>query len=412
MFRDVLIFLSAYVSLFAVTYYLLSFLSAKEKKVVEIAFKDLPSVTIAIPAHNESDTIIETIRSALELEYPKNKLEIIVIDNASKDDTYKKAISLKDSRLRVFKETKVGKGNALNLALKKARGEIFVSMDADTFATKESLKRMVRYFADPGVMCVTPSMTVRNTKKILEKIQQIEYFLGVYLRKAFSTMNAIHVTPGAFSVYRKSFFDKTGGYEADNMTEDMEVALRIQYKNYKIECSDDAVVYTKVPNKFKDLLIQRRRWYYGWIQNILKYRRIFSRDYGELGTIVLPVAIITIFLAIILTSYLVFTALSDVVREITLLNTVNFDFSNKFKFSEYVAERYLFSLFSDPKFLILIVFIGITSMYMVFAKMRVKQHSNIKFSLPIFLILYSFLLSFWWLLSIVYALFVRKISWR
>jgi cellulose synthase/poly-beta-1,6-N-acetylglucosamine synthase-like glycosyltransferase len=83
--------------------------------------------------------------------------------------------------------------------------------------------------------------------------------MGVFLRKAFSSVNAVHITPGAFSIYRKEFFDKYGGFHEHTLTEDMEMALRIQFNHFVIANNPDAVVYTIAPNKFIPLMKQRRR---------------------------------------------------------------------------------------------------------------------------------------------------------
>ena len=96
-----------------------------------------------------------------------------------------------------------------------------------------------------------------------------------------SLVNAIHVTPGPFSIFRKEVFDKIGKYKHAHTTEDIEIALRMQKHHMKIENAPDAYVYTNTPKTVKSLYKQRKRWIYGFIQNALDYRGLFfKKKYG------------------------------------------------------------------------------------------------------------------------------------
>jgi len=389
MLKEILIYISVYVGLFAVTFYIIGLLKGK-KESPEFPEKNPPKVSIIIPAFNEEKGIAGTIRSVLRLDYPRNKLEVIVVDDGSTDNTYKIVSKFKSKVVRVFREENQGKGTAINLGLKKARGEVIITMDADnTHVNRDALKKMIPLFNNPKTMCVSPAIAIYKPKGILQRIQQVEYLLGVFLRKAFSTLNAIHITPGAFSAYRKSFFDKYGGFDEDNLTEDMEVCLRIQKHNLIVDNADKAIVYAVAPKTFGKLLKQRRRWYVGLLRNLWNYKKLFSRKYGDMGTVVLPVAIITIVMSILLTSYLVINAFFEIKKDLALLESVNFDFLSSFDFNKYLVERYVFLIFSDPVFLFLFLFIFILLGYMFFAKKRVKEHSNIKLSIFFFIGIYN-----------------------
>lgn len=414
---EILIYVSAYIGFFGLTYYVLNLISHGKDNYPEferITTKKIPFVSVIIPAFNEERGIAGTLESALKLDYPKDKLEIIVVDDGSKDDTYKIASKFKSKRVKVYRfEKNQGKGAAMNYAIKKSRGEFIVTMDADNLIVeKGSLKHMISNFKNPKIMCVAPVIVIYKPKGILQRIQQIEYMLGVFLRKAFASMNAIHITPGAFSAYRKSFFDKYGGFDPKNITEDMEMAMRIQYNHYRIENDTRAVVYTIAPNKFISLYKQRRRWYVGLLTNFLNYKKMFSKKYGSLGLIVMPVAIATVFLSVILTFYMFINALIRLRKELVLLDSVNFDILNTIEFNKFVLERYVFFIFSNPIWIFSLIFIGVLLGYMVYAKTKVKKYTNIKFSLIFFIIFYSFLFALWWSVSFIYTLFNRKVAWR
>lgn len=408
-----LIYTLAFIGLFGTSFYILSLFSFY-KTPVKLS-SEIKTVSIIIPAYNEEKSIVKTIKSALSLNYLKDKFEIIIVDDGSEDNTYalaKKYESATHPIVKVFSKKNGGKGSALNLGIKNSKSEIIVSMDADTFVEKNALTHMVAHFYNDRVMAVTPSMGVYNPKNFLQKIQQVEYYMGVFLRKAFATVNAIHVTPGAFSAYSKKFFDKYGGYDENNITEDLEIALRIQNKGYIIENAPDAVIYTMSPLNFKELLVQRRRWYVGMIKNLWNYKELFGYKKGALGLVVLPIATITVILSIVLVIYLVIDALMNLKNELIMLNSVNFKFRNPFEIDKYILENFFHNIFSQPVFLISFLFLFLIGFYLYFSRKKMKYTESLKFSFLFFILSYSFLFVFWWIVSIFYVVFDKKVVWR
>ncbi len=409
-----LVYFSIYIGLFLSIFYILSILAEKKIKIPLFDEKKAPMVSIIIPAYNEEKGIAQTIKSACNINYPKDRLEIIVVDDGSRDKTYKIALENKSKQVRVFRlEKNSGKGCAMNFAIKKANGEFIITMDADnTIVETDALIKMIPHFFDKEVICVSPSMVVYNPRGILQRVQQIEYLFGIFLRKSFATLNAIHITPGAFSAYRKSFFDKYGLFPESNLTEDMEMALRIQYNNFRIVNEPSAVIYTVVPNKFKALMIQRRRWYAGLLKNLKDYKELFSHKYGAMGLIILPTAIITIITTILLVSRGLIKAIFDIYREIELLNAINFEVGSLVELNKYALYHFVFLFLSDP---LTIFFVGLSFFlvgFLIFAKTKIKKHSNFGFSLILFLSFFTILFAFWWVISLFYALFNKKVSWR
>jgi cellulose synthase/poly-beta-1,6-N-acetylglucosamine synthase-like glycosyltransferase len=412
-FYNILVYILAYIGFFASSFYLVSLLTYYRKKKLD-ATSTKRKVSIIIPAYNEERSIIRTIKSALSIDYPKENLEIIVVDDGSRDRTYSlaKQIASKNSNIRVFTKKNGGKGSALNLGIKHARGEIIVSMDADSFVNPDALQKMAAFFDNPKVMAVTPSMGVYKPRTFWQRIQHIEYYMGVFLRKSFATVNAIHITPGAFSAYRKSFFVKYNGYDEHNITEDLEIALRIQSKHYIIENSPHSVVYTLAPSTFKPLLIQRKRWYTGLIKNLWAYRHLFGFKKGPLGTLVLPVAVSTVILSVILTVYVVLRAISHLRDELLSLASINFRFQDSFELNSFVLKTFAYQLLSSPTFLISCLFILLLIVYMLFSRKQMKYTESIKVNFVIFIFFYSLLFAFWWIVSAVYVAFNKKVVWR
>ncbi len=409
-FITIVIYLSIYVGLVSTTFYILSFLAYKKKKRLLYTDDELPLVSVIIPAYNEEKSIAKTIKSISKSDYPF--FEVIVVDDGSKDNTLKIARKFKSEKVSIFHKENGGKGTALNLGIKKAKGKIIFTMDADTTVDPQSMKKMVRFFKDKEVMSVNPAMVINKPKNILQRIQYIEYVMGLFLRKAFASLRAIYVSPGAFSAYRKSFFDKYGGYDEGNITEDLEMALRIQYHGYHTENCPEAPAYTTAPRTFKALTIQRRRWYFGLTKNLWNYRKIISLRYGDLGAFVIPTAIISIFFAVFVTAYLFLKTIFSVRDNLLFLQSINFDFVNALDFNSYVIERFLFLFFTKPVVIFILLFIFILGFYIYYASRKIGRLSGVLVNLLFFFLFFAVLFGFWWIVSLFYVLSSRQIRWR
>jgi len=407
-----LLYTSIYLGLIATSFYILGY--SKEKRATRPLFaeEELPKVTIIIPAFNEQKSIARTIESISASNYPKGKLEIIVVDDGSKDNTLKIAKRYQSDLIKVYTKKNGGKGTALNYGIARSKGDIIFSMDADTFVEPHCVREMTRYFKNPEVMSVTPSMLIHHPKGLLQRIQQAEYLFGLFIRKAFTSVNAIHVTPGAFSAYRKTFFEKYGSYDEGNITEDLEMSLRIQYHGYMIEYSPESPAYTIPPNKFKALMIQRRRWYTGLMKNTWKYRKIISPKYGDLGIFVIPIAWLSIFFSVFIINYMIIKSALDLRTELLFLNSMNFDFTSAYTMSWYVIERFIFGILTNNIIIFFLFFVIVLGAYMKFATKKVGKVRGLPVTIALYFIFFAILFGFWWTISIFYVLFNKKVTWR
>ena len=182
-------------------------------------------VSILIPAYNEEDTLKETVDSVLNLDYPKDKIEIIVVDDCSKDRTWdvlqeicklNPNINIKPIR----QEVNHGKGAAVNSALKEASGEIFICLDADSFVKPDALLKILPYFyGNEDVASVLPFMKITKTNNFMLKIQWVEYLMNFFLKRIVGAINCIHVTPGPFGCYKRNRLRKVGGFDEHNLNE-------------------------------------------------------------------------------------------------------------------------------------------------------------------------------------------------
>lgn len=250
-----------------------------------------PTVTVLIPAFNESEYIAACIESVLALDYPKEKLEIIVLDDGSTDNTAEIASRYAKKGVKVIRKKNTGKADTLNQGIRIAKGELIATLDADSYVSPYSLRRMLIHFDAPDVAAVASAVKVREARNIIEEVQRIEYLYALFSRKIVNFLNAVQVTPGPFSIFRKEALLKVGGFDTKSLVEDQEIALRLQKHGYKINSSIDSDVYTEIPHNFMELMKQRTRWQRGGFWNSVKYLDMIHPKYGDLGMLVLPFGI-------------------------------------------------------------------------------------------------------------------------
>ena len=297
------------------------------KKPDEPVGKNPPFVSIIVPAYNEEKIVAASIQSLKNLEYPQDRIEIIVVNDGSKDRTKEICEKIEGIKLINIEENSGTKAVPLNRGIRESNGEIIACLDADSMVDKKALRKMIPYFKDARVGAVTPSLKVYNPENMIQKLQWFEYIFAIFLRKLMTFIDCIYVTPGPFTLYRKDALTVVGGFDEKNITEDMEMALKLQENNYRIENAPDADVYTLSPNTLMSLYKQRRRWYQGLIHNSIKYRRLFfNREYGDFGML-MPLHILSAVVLVISTLLFVYYMINPIATEISNLSLIGFDLS-------------------------------------------------------------------------------------
>ena len=265
--------------------FLLLFFHHEERIMSRPKMKKFPSVSIVIPAFNEEKIIERVIDNVKKLTYPRKK-EIIVVDDGSTDRTWDVLKKIKG--IRTFRKKNGGRASAVNYGLKKARGEIFVRIDADSFPERGALMKAIPHFED-GVASVTTTVLIRNPKGLLDRLQEIEYVMIAWSRKILEYLDAIYVTPGPMSFYKREALIKVGGFDEKNLTEDIEIAWKLTKNKYKIKMALDTKVYTKAPNELRRWWDQRLRWNIGGMQTYFKYLHLlFNKKFKNIGMLLLP----------------------------------------------------------------------------------------------------------------------------
>lgn len=409
-FMGTLLFLMMYFQVFLVYTY---FENKKTYAIPETTprqRKNVPSVTIIVPAWNEEKTVSGTIDSLLALDYPKDKLEIFVVDDGSTDDTFTVANTFShNGQVKVFRKENGGKYTVLNFGIENSRSELIGCLDADSFVDKDALNAIIPYFEDQEVMAVTPSVQIHKPDNPIRKMQSIEYKVGVFVRKTFSRFNGLYVTPGPFSIYRRSIFERIGGFEHGYATEDMEMALRMQSNHMRIENAHNAYVFTVSPSTVYTLYKQRVRWVSGFLKNAyFKYRHMFlNPKYGNLGMLTLPFAFGSVFVALIFTA-LWFSSLVERGYDHYLhLRTTGFP-----NLSQWSYHFDWFSIDLGFTKLLLYVLLSTTVFFIIRGILMTQGRASAIRDTIYFILFYAFIAPLWLARSVYNLVTSKETKWR
>jgi cellulose synthase/poly-beta-1,6-N-acetylglucosamine synthase-like glycosyltransferase len=256
-------------TIFGYINYLKSF---REKKAVDASHYDFPSCTILIPAHNEAMVIGATVESMLKLEYPKEKLTILVINDGSGDETASivQEFVQRDPRVVLFTvppgEGGKGKSRALNLALQRVNSDVIAIYDADNTPDPKALYYLVAQLMTHKELggVIGKFRTVNKNATLLTRFINIETLsFQSILQAGRWQMHNIATLPGTNYVVWTDLIRSLDGWDEQALTEDSELSIRIYEKGYKIKYIPYALTYEQEPQEWKVWLKQRMRWVRG-----------------------------------------------------------------------------------------------------------------------------------------------------
>ncbi len=390
-------FITLYLTVFFVVLYLKHRRDVTDHLPVDKQFT--PTISVIIPAFNEAETLTLCVTSVITADYPKDKIEVIIVDDGSKDATFVLAQSLAKQyhNVHVYTKKNEGKATALNYGIAKAKNEIIATLDGDSFITKDTIWKMLPFFKDPEVAAVTPAIKVfeppaSQKQNVLEIIQKVEYLFTLFSRRVLTYVDAVTVTPGPFSMFRAWIFDKVGGFDPHCVLEDQEIALRIQQANYKIRSSLDAVVYTEIPKTFGELLKQRIRWHRGGLRNSIKYLNMISPKYGDFGIIIMPLTFIALIALFLVFSVSIF----NYTTQPSYFGTLGIDsiFLN-------ISAIHIIGLF----------IFALNAIWIVWGMAHFKSEGVPAWQLLLYIVSYSYLLTIYWAAAIIKEIKMEKLSW-
>lgn len=246
-------------------------------------------ISIIVPAYNEEVTIQKCLHTLLQLDYPL--YEILVVDDGSTDHTLELVQSFTDPRVKIISQPNQGKAHALNTGINHVQNEFIITVDADTTLHKDALRYIAKRFSfDHELGAIAGNVKVDPEPGVLNALQAAEYTLGINLiRKTQSMLGCVMIVPGPIAALRKAAIEQAGYFSEDTFAEDFDITMQILKDGYKIQYEDHALAYTDAPKNLEDLLKQRRRWYRGMIQVLMKHRNMFLRPkFGMAGIIGVP----------------------------------------------------------------------------------------------------------------------------
>ncbi|MCX6801304.1 MAG: glycosyltransferase family 2 protein [Candidatus Diapherotrites archaeon] len=369
---------------------------------------DFPPISIIVPTYNSKGTIAKCIFSLKSINY-SGKISIIVVDDCSDDGTSEVLKKIAHIKLIRLAKNSGSKAAVLNVGLKYVRTDFVAFVDSDTYPEKEIFLKTMGYFeGDKKVGAVSCLVLPDETSKFIKKLQFFEYAGGLGLWAALlSKINARVGFPGATIIFRTVVLKKIGGFDFDNPTEDMEMALRLHASGYKLETCFEAVALTDVPNTWKKLLIQRERWFRGRLYNLFKYKRLFfNKTNFDLGFFGLPVLFFLELMSLTLFIRLSVMFFSELFRfamlEVNLFFTENILLN--FHLGEFMITSMLLLCLFSYAVLLLYAYLGLSA-----AKYRFKISD-----LPALLfnyLVYPFILALVYLLSLLKELIGSESRW-
>lgn len=245
------------------------------KPVPQCAVKDLPALTVVIPAYNEGRQVADTMFSVAASDYPADKLQIIAVDDGSQDDTWlwmQRANAEMPGRFTLIRQPRnMGKRHALYEGFVQSAGEFLVTIDSDSVIEPPTLRRLVSpMVADKVVGGVGGNVRVLNLKAgLIPRMMEVAFTFGFdFLRASHSRVNTVMCTPGALSAYRKSavmpvldqWLNETWLGKPYRIGEDRYLTNLILRQGYHILFQSNANVFTNVPVKYKGLVKMLMRW--------------------------------------------------------------------------------------------------------------------------------------------------------
>jgi cellulose synthase/poly-beta-1,6-N-acetylglucosamine synthase-like glycosyltransferase len=298
-----------------------------------------PGVTVIVPAYNEQECIVESVRSLLALRYPR--FQIVVVSDGSTDETVKRlreafgleafprvyvpAIptaavrrilrSREEPRLIVADKRNGGKADALNCGINLADEELVCAIDADAILDADALLLSCRPFVEHpdevigtgGIVRIANGCRIEQgrveevalPRSRLAAIQVVEYLRAFLTARAgWSRVNALLIVSGAFGVFRRDLVRQVGGYRVDTVGEDGELVVRLHRamrdagRRYRITFVPDPVCWTEAPESLAVLRRQRNRWHRGLAEILWFHREMVGRGrYGAVGLVALPATI-------------------------------------------------------------------------------------------------------------------------
>lgn len=369
-----------------------------------------PSISVLLPAYNEEETLRESIESVLDQDYPDDRVQPIVIDDGSEDRTAEIAQEFVDQgEATLLQQHNQGKGVALNTGLEEASGDIVAVQDADSVIAPDAYRKMVGHFEQDSIAAVIAGIKPLDCETLLQKVQRVEYLLGIVYRRLMASINTLYVTPGALSMYRRETIEDLGGFDEETLTEDLEIAMRLRHRGYDLGMSATAITFTEFPRRFMELMRQRVRWYRGLISNTWKYREMMTRDDRKLfGSFQMPANLLFPTIGLTAAGIMAY-GIGQVLFDLLVhLSVVGLDIS--LVPSQLQPQKLVLGLDLKIYFPLLVGLVLSGGLVYISHRVTDERIQN-PLSLAVFFICYAMILSIFWSIALVKELRGSELTW-
>jgi cellulose synthase/poly-beta-1,6-N-acetylglucosamine synthase-like glycosyltransferase len=266
---------------------------------------DLPMVSILIPVYSEESVIVRRINNIFESTYPKNKLEVIVIDSGSPDKTLSEIHSNFQNKVTLItEEERKGKAHAINLGLEKCSGEIIIITDATALYDRDTVLELVNSFKDSSVGAVSALYRVPNSED--SHVSASEHKFWLHKDEVRILESSIHSTSwlsGEACAFRNKIIMKVN---EDTLADDSNISLQIISKGYRSIVNQKAYFAERSPTQFYDYVrVKSRRTLGGLIETLRFKSFFFNRKYEYFGMIIFPYRFFTYLISPILSCVLI-----------------------------------------------------------------------------------------------------------
>jgi cellulose synthase/poly-beta-1,6-N-acetylglucosamine synthase-like glycosyltransferase len=276
--------LAAFMTAYLVRHYIFTLTVLKDTRKGKATFNNevemrYPKVSILIPARNEERVIGRILQRMTELTYPKDKMEVIVIDDASTDKTsaianqYATTYEYIKVIRRSEKHGGKGKASALNAGFKNSSGEIIFCFDADYYPQSNIIEKLVREFTDPKVGIVQGRITVLNEPhNVITRLVALERIGGYRIdQQARGNLGLIPQFGGTVGGIRRTLLELLSGWDENTLAEDTELTFRAYLAGYKVRYVNEAECYEEAVESWQAYWKQRYRWAKGHMQCAFKH---------------------------------------------------------------------------------------------------------------------------------------------
>jgi len=254
----------------------------KRKKSLNPENFNLPRFSIIVPTKDEEKVISRAIESLLNLNYPKDKKEIIIVEDGSEDKTkeiceeYKKRYP--DQIKLINRNISNGKPAALNEGLKYAKGDIIAFFDADSVPENDILLKIANIFSNNSIVAIQGrTYSINSDQNMLTKIISLEenVWFESFL-EGRQSLNLFIPFTGSCQFIKRDILNEIGKFNENSIVEDIELSLRLLKKGYKVYYIPEVISWQETPSKISSLKKQRLRWYRGYMELFLKNLSFFK----------------------------------------------------------------------------------------------------------------------------------------